>query len=230
MPIIPIEEVKKQIKQVFQKYNLNSKIVVNESIAKASLGKTTGKLTISKTINWTTIAIKTLIAHELETHAVKLANGKEQKYGIFQLGTAGYLKTEEGIATIMKRLVMKTKLMWRSALKYYLMNIALTYDFVNTFIKAQEFLTDPEDIWNYVYRLKRGISDTSNPGVFTKDQYFGWTIDTAQELVRLNTNDLSFIFNGKGKIHELKKYTEKTSRKYPLLIKEQIIEFLQQNQ
>jgi alpha-L-glutamate ligase-like protein len=227
-PIDP-EIVKARIEKIYNYYNIPVKISFSTKHNKASIGKISGKMYINPNFKWTKQSVDTLIAHEIETHLLKRMNGLEQKYGIFADGTAGYIRTEEGIATIMKRISMQSKIMRISAIKTLAMSYALKHDFVATFTYINKFFNNTKKSWNLTYRLKRGIANTSEIGVCTKDQYFGWAIDTAKEIYDLKMKDLKFIFNGKANIIELLKHTENTSRNYPKLELEDIEKFLVAN-
>ncbi|MCA9385710.1 DUF1704 domain-containing protein [Candidatus Dojkabacteria bacterium] len=183
--------------------------IVYRKFGRASLGKKTHTLYLNEKAKWTEEKIQTTINHEIRTHLIRSLNGKQQEYKLFQIGTKDYLQTEEGLATLMKYSVKKNKTLFIPALLYLAMNKALRGDFISTYEFINQYIQDPRLSFNYTYRLKRGISDTSQAGAFTKDQYFAWTLNLADLLLE-NPELIEYIFNGKGRATELMKFTEKS--------------------
>lgn len=116
--------------------------------------------------------ILSMLYHEIGTHVLRRINyekqpwyKKKKQYGL----THNYLKTEEGLAVIHGHLPRTNKLMWRSALKYLGVAKAYQLSFSQLFAWISQYRHRPEANWRFCVRLKRGLTDTSQPGGFTKD-------------------------------------------------------------
>ena len=113
------------------------------------------------------------IAHEIETHAYRYANGRLQPYKIFSEGFGGYLATEEGLAIYSKEQAYKNprKFITR-ALDVLAVNWALTNSFHEVYQRLRAKGVLPKTAFSIAYRVKRGLADTSRPGAFTRDHLY----------------------------------------------------------
>lgn len=80
------------------------------------------------------------------------------------------LATEEGLATIGNHIHYKCDLFYIPALLYYSVCLAQENSFWDTFKSLQKYISDFDDCWVTTLRIKRGMTDTSKPGAFCKDQ------------------------------------------------------------
>lgn len=228
--LLEIDQVVKIVQDYLERYDLKSDIIISDipGRTKMSVGKTTGKIMLSRKYKWSEDKLLGSIGHEILTHLIRLRNAKKQKYNIFRLGTARYFKTEEGLATLMKYSVRNNKLMYFPALNYLAIKLALNNDFKNVFNNLLEY-TNPNVAWKITYRVKRGIKFTEDKGAFPKDQYFTWAINTAKSLIEI-PDARKYIFNGKANIEELMKFTKPDEElEFDNLSDEVIKEFLENN-
>jgi len=85
--------------------------------------------------------------------------------------------------------------MYIPALLYYAVCQAMTCSFCDTFKSLQKYITDFDDCWIQTLRVKRGLTDTSKPGGFCKDQA---TFDGSMRILeRRNEIHIPALFAGK---------------------------------
>lgn len=104
-----------------------------------------------------------LLDHEIQTHYLIHLN-EHRKF----LGT----EEGEGLAVINSYRSRSDKTLWKSWLLYYSVDLALRYSFSETFLKLRPHFTNDVSTFKAVLRVKRGLTDTSKPGAFTKDLFY----------------------------------------------------------
>lgn len=144
--------------------------------------------------------MKKLIAHEIETHIYCTENGKQQPYQIFRRGTAGYLKTQEGLAVYHQSEVVdggvRNAVIGLNAVVW-----SQTMSFREIYVKGLEYL-DTEDAWKLAVKVKRGMSDTSKPGGFTKNALYYWGYREIDQYLK-EGGDYRDLFLGKFELSQL---------------------------
>lgn len=203
------KEIAERMKHYLKQNNLNFEIEITNKPAienSISIKKVTYKIQISKNYIADEDEYKDMVAHEIDTHLRRINNGSKQEYKIFVIGTADYLRTEEGLAPIMGHLVKQDQRLTHPSLLLLSIYKSLDSNFSEVFEYLLDILKDPFRAWYYTMRSKRGISDTSQPGAFTKDLYLEWVIDVGRELIAIPEN-LNYAFNGKASLNELKQFT-----------------------
>ena len=114
-----------------------------------------------------------------------MENSQKQKYKLFQVGFPDYLETEEGLAAFNEEqagYLMHNKLRRLYAGRVIAVDLALKMGFLDVFTELTKYFSE-QDAWNLTLRVKRGLSDISKPGAFTKDcLYFSGKIKIEQFL------------------------------------------------
>ena len=78
---------------------------------------------------------------------------------------------------------------------YYAVCVAMENSFWDTFRTLEKFTAGFDDCWLHTMRVKRGMTDTSKPGAFCKDQA---TFDGSMRIIENRANiDFQAIFAGK---------------------------------
>ncbi|XP_047666320.1 uncharacterized protein KIAA0895-like [Tachysurus fulvidraco] len=117
-----------------------------------------------------------MLRHEIGTHYLRGVNNSMQPWatatGRKQFGLKPANPTEEGLASIHSVLLRKQPFLWRAALLYYTVYHAANMSFSQLFSYIARFVQDPAVRWEYCLRAKRGQTDTSKPGCFSKDQVY----------------------------------------------------------
>ncbi|KAF3686786.1 putative protein KIAA0895-like [Channa argus] len=117
-----------------------------------------------------------MLRHEIGTHYLRGVNNSLQPWATTEGRKKFSLKpanpTEEGLASLHSVLLRKQPYLWRAALLYYTVYHAMSMSFSQLFSHIARFVQDPDVRWEYCLRAKRGQTDTSQPGCFSKDQVY----------------------------------------------------------
>jgi len=167
-----ISSVKKFIDSLL-KFGYNWKVVEKDMCVGARFDSVSKTLFINKNRKFTENDLRRLIIHEIGTHIARAENGKKQKYRLFAIGFPNYLITEEGLAVYNEE---KAGLLTNDVLKNYAgrviaVDLSLKNSFSTVYNELLEFF-DRNEAFNLCLRAKRGISNTSKPGAYTKDYLY----------------------------------------------------------
>lgn len=126
-----------------------------------------------------------ILNHEVGTHIFRWLNEEQQpwhgQHRTFELGE--YLETEEGIAVLNAMVSHPQPYLWMPALYYFTMYHAQFLSFADLAQKLKPYLNTAERRFKTCLRAKRGLTDTSQPGGYLKDQvYLLGTVKVAQWL------------------------------------------------
>jgi len=118
--------------------------------------------------------IKRLVVHEIETHVYRHLNGKVQPFRLFIQGPGtDWLLSEEGLASVNEEIFFKKseERLRELAGRVAAVDFAQRNSFYNTFKYLREFFSK-DKAYQLTQRAKRGLTDTSERGGFTKDYYY----------------------------------------------------------
>uniref|UniRef100_A0A8C1Q4A5 KIAA0895 like n=2 Tax=Cyprinus carpio TaxID=7962 RepID=A0A8C1Q4A5_CYPCA len=142
-----------------------------------------------------------MLRHEIGTHYLRGVNNSMQPWatsvGRKQFGLKPANPTEEGLASLHSVLLRKQPFLWRAALLYYTVYHATNMSFSQLFSHIARFVQDPAVRWEYCLRAKRGQTDTSKPGCFSKDQVY---LDGILRILRHRRNIDFKILTALGKV------------------------------
>ncbi|XP_054427244.1 putative tyrosine carboxypeptidase MATCAP2 [Pteronotus mesoamericanus] len=151
--------------------------LTEDLLSRASMTVVNGCPTL--TINVSTARehwLEGMLRHEIGTHYFRGINNLQQPWNSWTGRKKHELKpnnpTEEGLASIHSVLFRKDPFLWRAALLYYTVYQAGHMSFCELFEDIGKFVKDPNTRWDYCVRAKRGWTDTSQPGCFSKDQVY----------------------------------------------------------
>ncbi|MCF7812755.1 DUF1704 domain-containing protein [Candidatus Gracilibacteria bacterium] len=150
--------------------------------------------------------LKALLVHEIGTHVFRFENGKLQPFRIFERGTAGYLKIEEGIAIWNQNnlgLELGDKFL-KPAYQVIAIHLAKKMSFCDLFHFLKDTYQLNDDLaWRLCVKAKRGLTDSGKLGAFTKDHiYFSGHREVEKFMKKEET--LEPLYIGKIKIEDLK--------------------------
>lgn len=137
-------------------------------------------------------SLQGVLAHEVGVHVVRGVNAKSQPLQLFEIGTDHYLGCEEGLATIARKMVTSNPYFVSTSYFVIAADAGSRSSFRETYNLLRKLGATEENAWKYTFRVKRGLGDTSKPGVFAKD---------AQYL--LGVFELEKYFSQGGKIYDL---------------------------
>ena len=164
------------------------------------------KVYVDPNINRSEFKIKKLLVHEIGTHVLRSYNGF--KTGFPALGNANissYLDIEEGLATwneesmgylTDKWLKTKAGMTWAIYLGEQLTFRQLYNALSGTFLKYSS--------WDIAYRVKRGLGDTSYPGIYTKDIVYFRGFQKVKRLLEKDPTMYEKLYAGKIDIKRTK--------------------------
>ena len=116
--------------------------------------------------------VKSVCAHELGTHLLRMLNDDHQMWGKGGRRAAFSLKphhnTEEGLACLNGLVFFSENssypLLYHAALRYLAVVLAQESDFVDLFKQLSNHILDKEECFRFCARAKRGVTNTSIPG------------------------------------------------------------------
>lgn len=218
MPVAEKKEIIVELKKVLKRYKLSKWNIIERSNMPSRIAVSKSRkrhIYINEDIAILRNELPMVLAHEVETHVLRLENSLRQPYSIFRTGLAKYLLTEEGLAIYNQELhkqAHSTKSDMAS-LTYLYSVICLQHSFQDAFAHLAEipkYYQDP-DIYNRLFRrilrVKRGIADTSAMGGYTKDLIYFEGYHRVLEYVD-NGNDLKKLYTGKVSIESITEITQ----------------------
>ena len=150
--------------------------------------------------------LEALLAHEIGTHVFRFENGKRQPLEILQQGTAQYLTTEEGLAIWNQNqlgLSLGEKYL-TPALQIVAIFMAKKMGFQDLFHYMQSTFDVSEELaWKLCLKTKRGFTDTSQKGAFTKDSIYFIGNREIEKFIKRG-GEIEELYIGKVAIAELK--------------------------
>ncbi len=199
---ITASQAKKSFEKILRKNNLNNwRVVLKKQLtSRCTIGKG-NTLLLKERARFSEKEIKKLIAHEIETHIFTAENGKQQKYQIFARGLANYLSTQEGLAIYNQNQVYKEGNR-NFLLGTILVNKALQSSFREVFNLALRYVKEKEEAWSLALKVKRGTTNTSKPGGFTKNHIYLAGLRKIEEFIKKG-GDLTDLYIGKINLEEL---------------------------
>lgn len=172
--LLEYEAIEKVFRTVFEELGLDEwSVDKSKKIAKGAVKMAIKRrqILMDPNIKRTREALKKTIVHEVGTHAFRTING--EKCGFPALGKANvpkYLDVEEGLATwneeqsgvlTYKNLKKRAGLVWAVYVGKDLSFRQLYNALLGSFKRLEAF--------DITYRVKRGLGDTSKPGIYSKD-------------------------------------------------------------
>jgi uncharacterized protein (TIGR02421 family) len=169
-PSFNTSQIVRKLELAFVKYGFHWKVEPVEMIANAAVKLRTKTLLVRKDSRFSRKFLKRIVVHEIGTHITRADNGEYQPYTFFSRGLPGYLMTEEGLAVFNEE---QNGCLDHNVLRTYAGRVlaighAMKYPFRETYEMLRKDFTK-NDAWRLTVRAKRGLSDTSQPGAFTKD-------------------------------------------------------------
>ena len=149
--------------------------------------------------------LKALLVHEIGTHVFRYENGKRQPLELLARGTAGYLKTEEGLA-VWNQNQLKLALGEKYLTPAYLI-IAIYMAGKMGFVDLYHYLLSTFKIteelaWKLCVKTKRGLKNTEIRTTFTKDAIYFAGNKEVERFVK-NGGTIEELYTGKIGIADL---------------------------
>ncbi len=197
---IPAEQVACGLAKKAKELKLDWKVKVKENLgARADNVAAEHTLYIKKGELFSKQDIKRLAVHELGVHATRAFNGWKHPYKLFFIGTAGYEFTEEGLAAYMEQVkgVQSKNTLKSYAGRVIAVDLALKKSFQEVYRVLMQYMPSHE-AYQLTMRAKRGLSNTSKPGGFTKDYIYLYGLERVKKV-----KDLTPLFKGRIDIKDV---------------------------
>ena len=171
---------------------------------------------------FTAEGIASLIAHEIETHVLTSENGDHQPWALLRRGCAGYLDTQEGLAIVNQNQVLGA---WSEKRFNPARNLlGLSFCLGHSFAETRDYLErelgcTPEKALTQTIGMKRGLSDTSERGGFTKSVVYFRGQRKVEEFLRTG-GDMKRLYIGKVAIEDIALIEEIPDLEPPLILPE----------
>lgn len=200
-------QVLEQIEQFLQDKKLKHwKVkIMDTTVAEFQITKQNVFL-VKKDAQITANRLKSLLAHEIETHVYRLENGRRAPFEIFQRGTAGYLRTEEGLASYNQVRVgvpLGEKVFW-AAHRAIAAFLGKKMSFVDLFhYMKNTFDLSDDSAWRNCLKVKRGLEDTSKRITFVKDAIYFRGREEVEKFLKKKPEAMKQLYMGKIALDDL---------------------------
>ncbi|KAL1007771.1 hypothetical protein UPYG_G00091410 [Umbra pygmaea] len=203
--ILPKSQVWASARKYLQKENCVGEVVVclsEELLSQAVMMVESCRPTLTINLSgarqhW----LEGMLRHEIGTHYLRGVNNNLQPWSTLAGRKEYDLKpanpTEEGLASLHSVLLRKQPYLWRASLLYYTVYHAARMSFSQLFSHIGQFVQNPAVRWEYCLRAKRGQTDTSQPGCFSKDQVY---LDGVLRILRHRKNIDFKMLTSLGKV------------------------------
>lgn len=213
-------EVESLITTYLQENNLEKKVTVSYSGQYIPRTHVDGyKLNIRLPIDYRDKSFIGVLHHEIGTHVFRRMNDEFQPWNKnrTQFNLIPYLETEEGMATLHSHIGMEEPYMWIKALLYVAVYWGSTMTFSQLFSKLKKYVPDQDRRWKICIRVKRGVSDTSQPAVFTKDQIYLRGVIKIAKWLQHNDYQVDRLYVGKVAMEDLKRVSAMVPTYVPIV-------------
>jgi len=198
--VISSKQVLDVMKRVLEEFKLK-KWVVNMKKMPASAAVLVSKknVYVKKNFSFPKSFLKRVIVHEIGTHIFRAVNGEKQPYRIFRTGLPNYLMTEEGMAVNAEEMndCLKINTLRTYAGRVLAVHLSLQAGFRQVFDELIKYFDDYH-AWRITLRAKRGLTNTSKPGAYTKDYlYLQGYHEVKEFLERKGDKGLTMLYYGR---------------------------------
>lgn len=200
--VLKFDEIKNAINTTFEVLGLTD-WNVSQSLNIPKNGMKTGvkgkEILIGQEIERSPLLLKKSIIHEIGTHVLRSHNGISCGVpALFKSNISEYWDTEEGLALYNeeKMGVLTAEYLKHRALMLYAIYIGESMSFRNLFNVLRGF-SKPKEAFDITYRVKRGLSDTSMAGIYTKDATYFRGFGKVRKTVSENPEIYSKLYSGK---------------------------------
>lgn len=155
--------------------------------------------------DYTSKTLQGVLNHEIGTHALRRMNDERQPWHDKKpaFGFKNSLMTEEGLATIHQYMDTELPILHSAAIKYLAVDIAQSSSFVQTWAELEHYYKNEDKLWNAVFRVKRGLEDTSQPGGFTKDLVYFAGAHVVGRWLSMNDYDVESLYLGRISVEDI---------------------------
>ncbi len=148
-----------------------------------------------------------LLRHELETHVLRYRNHAAQAWSTYESPEHEIRRTEEGIANLHTHLLRQDKRFYKSFFSYVAAYTAQKASFAEVFDTLVRLGRSKQTSWNTAVKVKRGLTDTSQPGLFSREMcYLEGSIQVYDWLIHQKSNPHQ-LYWGRLSLEELRNFS-----------------------
>lgn len=196
------DEIKEKVELFFKELGLEDWVVLrSKNIAQngVKVGVKAKEFLMHQNLRKRPMELKKTLVHEIGTHVFRSINGSLS--GVPALKKANistYLDIEEGLALINEETagLMTYKDLKKRALFVWAINIGRSLSFRDLYNALLAFVPTNE-AFDVTYRVKRGMGDTSKPGIFSKDAVYFRGFRRLKKKLPLDKNLYRDLYAGK---------------------------------
>ncbi len=199
---ITSNDAKKFFCELLKDYRLSHwSVQLTHMPAKVSVNSAETTIYINSQSSFTEIELKRLGVHEIGTHVLRYENGSKQSSEVYRYGFPRYLDCEEGLAIRSEERagLLSAADLQKYSLRVIACSLAERCSFNEVFDQLAEH-TSSELAFSIATRVKRGLSDTSQPFGYSKDQVY---LSGYRAVCRIPEDDIWKLFVGKIGFNEL---------------------------
>ncbi len=169
-------EVKRRFELVLRERGYMSwQVELVDQPARVSVNSVEQKIKLRNNARFSEEDIQRLIVHEIDVHVARSEEGYKKPFLIFAYGFPNYLEAEEGLAAYKEEehgLSSKRKI-YDYAVRALLCSKAESLTFYELYQEALQLYPQENELaYDIAVRIKRGLSDTSQFGGYTKDRIY----------------------------------------------------------
>lgn len=153
---------------------------------------------------------KNVLNHEIQTHYLRKINDKAQGLNSTVNNNEAFRRTEEGLANLHSFIQSEEKIIKKTFVNYSASYLGQKYSFSRVFQILLEHELEPDIAWNVTLKQKRGLTDTSRPGGFTKAVVYFEGIVAVWKWMQNPANNPKDLYRGRISLEALPQITEKT--------------------
>lgn len=115
-----------------------------------------------------------ILHHEIGSHYFRRLNERESPWykQHKKFGFSDFMETEEGLAVINQMFMLEHPYFWISSVYYVSTWWASQMSFADLNAHLKKYIQDIDRRWKMCLRIKRGLTDTSKPGAFSRNQNY----------------------------------------------------------
>lgn len=223
-PVISREQTEKSIQAYLQMSGIDKRVKLsfsNQYIARTSIQHEAGQFHIRARlpIDYREKNLLPILHHEVGTHIFRWLNEENQPWHESRASFhwTDYTETEEGLAVLHTMLAHPEPYLWIQSLYYFAAYHAQSMSFAELGQKLKPYVSSLERRWKMCLRVKRGFTDTSVPGAYTKDKvYLVGAIKVARWLIK-NDFEVEKLYVGKIAVEDLEKAWSYSQTYEPIL-------------
>ena len=210
------------IEEYLTKYSLNKKyrLVFDKNFtSRFAINFKNNTIKVRLPVIFSKQKLNNTLDHEIGTHILRQENYEKQDWYRRKkhYGFNNHLRTEEGLAVIHQYLNSEQQLIFKTALSYLGAQVAQKKDFKTVYAFFYEYLQDSQKSWSYALKNKRGLTDTSLPGGFSKSFVYLEGFEQVLKYLKNYQYDPSLLYYGKLAIEDIAK-AQKMNPNYQALL------------